>query len=77
MLNLSIHLEDKISAIREAKDTSTMNLDKLYGNLKAYELKLEKRQEIYGIRKKNTSLPHLLPLSPRWKRDRKERLKNL
>ena len=43
MLNLPIHLEDKISAIREAKDMSTMNLDKLYGKLKTYEMELDHR----------------------------------
>ena len=51
MLNLPIHLEDKISTIREAKDMSTMNLDKLYTKLKTYELELEQRKKIYWISK--------------------------
>ena len=50
MLNLPIHLEDKISSIREAKDMSVI-LD--IWKLKTYELELKQRNKIYGISKQS------------------------
>ena len=64
MLNLPIHLNDKISAIRKAKDMSTMNLDKLYRRLKTYELELEQRKEIYGISKQRHKSTALVVTEP-------------
>ena len=35
----------KVTAIREAKDLTNMTLDELVGNLKTYEMNIEKRGE--------------------------------
>ncbi|XP_069145656.1 uncharacterized protein [Solanum lycopersicum] len=37
--------EIKVTAIREAKDLTTMSLDELVGNLKTYEMNVDKRSE--------------------------------
>ncbi|GKF87062.1 hypothetical protein Tco_0257939 [Tanacetum coccineum] len=41
----------KVTAIEESKDLSTLPLDELIGNLKVYEVVLEKDSEIFKIKK--------------------------
>ncbi|GJT84262.1 hypothetical protein Tco_1058604 [Tanacetum coccineum] len=41
----------KMTAIEESKDLSTLPLDELIGNLKVYEVMLEKDSETYKIKK--------------------------
>ncbi|KAK1356874.1 hypothetical protein POM88_050130 [Heracleum sosnowskyi] len=51
LLTLPIHLEHRISAIREARDLGEISLERLYGVLKTYELEQIQQKEIYGTRK--------------------------
>ncbi|KAK1403703.1 hypothetical protein POM88_003308 [Heracleum sosnowskyi] len=51
LLTLPIHLEHRISAIREARDLSEISLERLYGVLKTYELEQIQQKEIYGTEK--------------------------
>ena len=46
--------EIKVIAIREAKDLTNMILDELFGNLKTYEMKIDKKGE--GNKEKNFEL---------------------
>ena len=46
--------EIKVTAIREAKDLINMTLDELVGNLKTYEMNIDKRGE--GNKEKNLEL---------------------
>ena len=46
--------EIKVTAIREAKDLTNMYLDELVGNLKTYEMNIDKRSE--GNKQKNLGL---------------------
>ncbi|GKC81731.1 UBN2 domain-containing protein [Tanacetum coccineum] len=49
----------KVTAIEESKDLSKLSLDELVGNLKVYEIVLEKDLEIAKNKKeKYKSLPH-------------------
>nr|GFC32174.1 zf-CCHC domain-containing protein/DUF4219 domain-containing protein/UBN2 domain-containing protein [Tanacetum cinerariifolium] len=43
----------KVTAIEESKDLSTLPLDELIGNLKVYEVVLEKDSEAYKVKKGN------------------------
>lgn len=51
MITLPQHLKDKVSIIREANHMSKISLNKMYGKLKTYKLKIEQRKEFYDIKK--------------------------
>ncbi|KAK1392926.1 hypothetical protein POM88_011982 [Heracleum sosnowskyi] len=51
LLTLPIHLEHKISAIREARDLGEISVERLYGVLKTYELEQIQQNELYGTGK--------------------------
>ncbi|KAK1401983.1 hypothetical protein POM88_001588 [Heracleum sosnowskyi] len=51
LLTLPIHLEHRISAIREARDLGEISLERLYVVLKTYELEQIQPKELYGTGK--------------------------
>ncbi|KAK1384307.1 hypothetical protein POM88_022042 [Heracleum sosnowskyi] len=64
LLTLPIHLEHRISAIREARDIGEISLERLYGVLKTYELEQIQQNELYGTGKivgTSTALTTIVP----------------
>ena len=48
LLTLPVHLEHRITAIRESRDMNEVSLERIYGVLKTYELEQIQQKEIYG-----------------------------
>ena len=63
MPTLPHHAEHKISAIRERDDIHTMSLEKLYGEMRTYEMEQEQRVIIYDSRTVDNKSTALLKIA--------------
>lgn len=61
LLTLPVHLEHRITAIREGRDMNKLSLERIYGVLKTYELEQIQQREIYGTGRVVDTLTGIVP----------------